>query len=349
MARYGSHEQVVFFHDPLVHLKGIIAIHNTSLGPALGGCRMWPYTSEEEALGDVLKLSRGMTYKAAVAGLNLGGGKAVIIGSPRQKTPELFRVFGRFVESLNGRYITAEDAGTSVEDMRHIRKNTSYVAGLPQELGGAGDPSPFTALSTLTGMKAAVQHKMKESALKNLHVAVQGMGHVGSFLAEYLLKEGCQLSICDFFNEKALNFKARHPEVEVVPHEKIYEVDSDIFAPCALGAVLTPETVKKLKCAIIAGAANNQLDRLSTEELIREKNILYAPDFVINAGGLIHVYVESLGQYQKEEAERKISGVYDTLMEIFSKSHTRSATEVAIEMAEQRISKKTTEPSACSV
>ena len=346
MSRYGSHEQVVFFNDPAVQLKGIIAIHNTELGPALGGCRMWPYNSEESALKDVLKLSRGMTYKAAGAGLALGGGKAVIIGDPKKKNPELFRVFGRFVESLNGRYITAEDVGTSVEDMRYIKENTSYVVGLPKELKGAGDPSPFTAHSTVAGMKAAVWHKLKKKSLKGLHVAIQGMGHVGLYLAKYLLEEGCRLTVCDYFEDRAYSFQEKHPEVKAVFHDKIYDVPCDIFSPCALGAVINPKTLSRLRCSVIAGAANNQLDSRDTELIAQKKGILYVPDFVINAGGLIHVFVESSGRYEEKEVMRRINNIYDTLIDVFctAEADKSLATTVAIAMAEQRISRNKTRP-----
>ena len=337
--RYGGHEQVVFFHEPSLNLKGIIAIHNTTLGPALGGCRMWPYSSEEEALVDVLKLSRGMTYKAAVSGLEQGGGKSVIIYDPKKKTPELFKVFGRFIHSLNGKYITAEDVGTGVEDMKHIRASTPFVVGLSKELGGSGDPSPFTAQSTLVGIKAAVAHKLKKESLKDLTVAIQGMGHVGIYLGDYLLKEGCKLVICDIFPQKALDFQKKHPEVKVVPSEKIYDEKCDIFSPCALGGVINGETLDRLNCSIIAGAANNQLDNLQRENDIRSKNILYAPDFVINAGGLINVFVESKGSYSTEEVKRRIKNIYSVLTDIFDRSEGegKDPTDVAIEIANKRI------------
>lgn len=332
--RYGSHEQIVFFHEPSVNLKGIIAIHSTALGPALGGCRMWPYASEEEALVDVLKLSRGMTYKAAAAGLAQGGGKSVIICDPKNKTPELFRAFGRFIHSLNGNYITAEDVGTSVEDMKYIRESTPFVAGLSEKLGGSGDPSPFTAQSTLVGIKAAVSHKLKRNSLKGLKVAVQGIGHVGVHLCKYLLEEGCHLSISDIFEKKARRFQEQYPQVTIVHHEKIYDEECDIFSPCALGSIINSKTLARLKCSIIAGAANNQLDTLKTEDLIREKNILYAPDFVINAGGVISVFVES-----REETQERISNIYNILKKIFSRSEKegKRATDVATEIANDRI------------
>ena len=340
--RYGDHEQVVFFNEPSVNLKGIIAVHSTSLGPSLGGCRMWPYSSEEEALVDVLKLSRGMTYKAAVAGLDQGGGKSVIICSPKEKTPEMFRIFGRFIDSLNGTYITAEDVGTSVEDMKYIRESTPFVTGLSQQLGGSGDPSPFTAQSTLAGIKAAVSHKLKKKSLEDLKVAIQGIGHVGAHLAEYLLKEGCQLVICDIFSQKAKDFQKEHPEVKVVHHEKIYDEECDIFSPCALGSVINEDTLERLKCSIIAGAANNQLDTLIRENDFRKKNILYAPDFVINAGGLISVCVESKGRYSEKEVRSRIEDIYNVLKEIFLRSdkEEKNPSDVALEIAYSRIKKK---------
>ncbi len=337
--RYGNHEEVVFVQDHAVNLKAIIAVHSTKLGPSLGGCRMWPYASEEDALKDVLKLSRGMTYKAAVAGLELGGGKSVIIGDPKNKTPELFHSYGRFIESLGGLYIAAEDVGTSVEDMKHIRQETKYVTGLARESGGSGDPSPYTAKSTLTGMKAAVWHKLKKKSLEGLRVSVQGTGHVGVYLAELLLKEGCEVIICDIFEKKAMDFKKKYPEVKVVNYEKIYDEKCDIFSPCALGSSVTSEILERLDCQIIAGAANNQLHTLKTEEEVRKKNILYCPDFIINAGGLINVFVESKGDYSEKEVIKRIDNIYDILLEIFflSEMKQKSPTSVAIEIADKRI------------
>ena len=342
--QYGDHEQIMFFQDASVNLKGIIAIHSTTLGPALGGCRIWPYKSEEAALVDVLKLSRGMTYKAAVAGLDQGGGKSVIICDPKKKTPEMFRAFGRFIHSLNGKYITAEDVGTSVEDMNYIRESTPFVTGLAAEVGGSGDPSPFTAQSTFVGIKAAVHSKLNRESLKGLKVAIQGIGHVGVFLAEYLLKEGCELTICDIFEYKARKFQKRFPQVKVVNHEKIYDEECDIFSPCALGAIINPKTLKRLKCSIIAGAANNQLDRPETEKAIGKKGILYVPDFVINAGGVINVWVESQGDYSVEEVKKRISNIYNVLIEIFSHSNEegKTATEIAKEIAINRIKERNT-------
>ena len=343
MERYGDHEQVVFFHEPSVHLKGIIAIHSTALGPALGGCRMWPYASEKEALVDVLRLSRGMTYKAAAAGLDQGGGKSVIICDPKKKTPELFKAFGRFIHSLNGAYITAEDVGTSVEDMKYIRESTPFVTGLSKDQGGSGDPSPFTAQSTFIGIKAAAAYKLNTKSLQGLKVAIQGIGHVGVCLAQYLLEAGCEISICDIYEQKTKEFQQKHPNVKVVHHEKIYDEECDIFSPCALGSVINSQTLNRLKCSIIAGAANNQLETLSLENKLVEKGILYAPDFVINAGGVISVCVESKGNYSEEKVKKRIASVYSVLEEIFSRSEAegKNPTDVAIEIANNRIKEKT--------
>ena len=339
---YGQHEQVIFFNDPAVHLKGIIAIHSTTLGPALGGCRMWPYASEKSALLDVLRLSRGMTYKSAVAGLDQGGGKSVIIYDPKQKTPEMFRAFGRVIHSLNGSYTTAEDVGTSVQDMHYIRESTPFVTGLSKEMGGSGDPSPWTAQSALVGMRSAVAYKLNKRSLSGLKIAIQGMGHVGVYLAEYLLKEGCELVICDIFEQKTKDFQQKHPQVKVVPPDKIYDEPCDIFSPCALGSIVNLKTLDRLKCSIIAGAANNQLDTGQTEVAIRKKGILYAPDFVINAGGVISVFVESKGGYSAQKTKRRIDNIYHVLTEIFSRSdeQKKNPTEVALEMARDRINKK---------
>ena len=340
--RFGLHEQVIFFQDSSVHLKGIIAIHSTRLGPSLGGCRMWPYLSEEAALEDVLKLSRGMTYKAAIAGLSLGGGKSVIIGDPKEKTPEMFRAFARFVQSLNGHYITAEDVGTTIEDMRTIREETNFVVGLPHEMGGSGDPSPFTARSTLLGIKAAVQHKMKINSLKGLRVAIQGMGNVGYHLAEYLLQEKCELIICDILARKVKAFQNKNPNVKIVEPDAIYDAPCDIFSPCALGGVIHTKTLNRLKCSIIAGGANNQLDSLETEDQIKEKGILYMPDFVINAGGLINVFVETAGSYSEDITLKKIDHIYDVLIEIFEQSEreNKNLTDTAIAIANSKIYNK---------
>lgn len=312
-----DHEQVVFCNEPSTGLNAIIAIHSTILGPSLGGVRMWKYESEEEALKDVLRLSRAMTYKAAVAGLNLGGGKAVIIGDPRKdKNEPLFRAFGRFVESLGGRYITAEDVGTDEKAMEWIRSETRFVTGVPESMGGSGDPSPVTAYGVYVGIKACVKEVYGSETLSNKKIAIQGAGHVGRYLCEYLCKDGAEVYITDIYPEKAKycvnEFKAKYIEPE-----KIYDVDADIFAPCALGGILNDETIPRFKFKIIAGGANNQLlDEEKHDRMLMEHGILYAPDYVINAGGLINVAREVEG-YSREHAMKKTESIYDTLMKIF--------------------------------
>lgn len=334
-----DHEQVVFCSDPASGLKAIIAIHNTNLGPALGGTRMWMYASDEDALTDVLPLSRGMTYKASVAGLNLGGGKAVIIGDPnKQKTESMFRAFGRFVEGLAGRYITAEDVGTAVRDMEYVRMETKYVTGIDRALGGSGDPSPVTAFGVYMGMKASMKVLTGDNSLRNKKVAVQGAGHVAQFVCEHLAHEGAKIFISDIFPDKvkkvAEKFKA-----EVVAPDKIFEVDADIFCPCALGAIVNDETIPKFKFKIIAGGANNQLaEEQKHGQMLIERGILYAPDYAINAGGLINVYNELEG-YSQERALKQAEGIYDTILKIFDISNTERIPtfEASNRIAEDRI------------
>jgi leucine dehydrogenase len=311
-----DHEEVVFFSDKKSGLRAIVAIHNTTLGPALGGCRMYPYQSHEDALKDVLRLSRGMTYKAAVAGLNLGGGKAVIIGDPKKDKNEiLFRAFGRFVQGLGGRYITAEDVGTSVTDMEYTRMETKYVTGISRALGGSGDPSPVTALGTYRGMKACVEKVFGTQSLKGLRIAVQGLGHVGYYLVRHLHDEGAKLIVNDVDGERVKKV-VNEFGAESVDGDKIYSVDADIFAPCAMGAIVNDDTIPKFKFKIIAGAANNQLmDEAKHGKMLIEKNIVYAPDYVINSGGLINVYNELEG-YNQEKALAQAKGIYDIVKSI---------------------------------
>jgi len=315
MDQYG-HEQVVFCYDRSSGLKSIIAIHDTSLGPALGGCRMWPYASEEEALWDVLRLSRGMTYKNAAMGLNLGGGKAVIIGDPRrEKNEALLRAFGRFVHTLGGRYITAEDVGTTVQDMAVIRYETPYVAGLLEK---SGDPSPATAFGVWRGMKACARWVWGSESLRGKTVALQGVGKVGSVLARHLRDEGAHLVIADVDRERARTLAAELG-AEVVEPDAIYDVPCDIFSPCALGAVINDDTVKRLRCRVIAGAANNQLAEPRHGYALEERGILYAPDFVINGGGVINVSDEfEEGGYNRDRAFARIATIYDKLWQIFT-------------------------------
>jgi len=334
-----GHEQVSFFHDPGTGLKAIIAIHNTALGPALGGTRMWNYASEDEALEDVLRLSRGMTYKAAAAGLRLGGGKAVIIGNPKtDKTEALFRAFGKCVNALGGRYITAEDVGTSVKDMEFVSEETAHVTGVDESKGGGGDPSPLTAFGTLQGIKAAVKHKMKREDLRGLTVAVQGVGHVGWHLSDLLKKEGAKVIDSDI-DFAACQRAERELKIDgIVNPDEIYGVQCDVFAPCALGAVINDQTLPQLKCQIVAGAANNQLATERHGVEIERRGIAYAPDYVINAGGLMNVYVELEG-YSPERAYRICSGIYNNVAQVFQISDRQGIPtyQAADALVEQRL------------
>lgn len=333
-----NHEQIVFCQDNATGLKAIIAIHNTVLGPGLGGTRMWSYAHEKDAIRDALRLSRGMTYKAAVAGLNLGGAKAVIIGDARtQKSESLMRKFGRFVENLNGKYITAEDVGTTTRDMEFIRMETKHVVGLPEVMGGGGDPSPVTAYGTYMGMKASAKAAWGSDSLEGKSIAVQGIGKVGMHLLEHLHKEGARLYVSDI-NENSLK-QAAHYGAIPVNGDDMYDLDIDVFAPCALGAVLNTNTIERLKCSVIAGAANNQLeDEKVHGDMIRDKGIHYAPDFVINAGGLINVYSE-YGGYVREIAMSQTENIYNTILEIYRISGEKNINTqfAAINLAEKRI------------
>ncbi|MDQ7051931.1 MAG: Glu/Leu/Phe/Val dehydrogenase dimerization domain-containing protein [candidate division KSB1 bacterium] len=334
-----NHEQVVFGYDKESGLRAIIAIHNTTLGPALGGTRMWPYKSEAEALNDVLRLSRGMTYKAAVAGLNLGGGKGVIIGDPQtDKNEILFRAYGRLVEGLGGRYITAEDVGTDVRDMEWVRAETTFVTGISEALGGSGDPSPVTARGVYHGMKACTEEVFGTDRLKGLRVALQGLGHVGMHLAEFLHKEGAKLYVTDIHQDRVRAAVERFG-AEAVEPDKIYEVEAEIFAPCALGAIINDETLAKFKFKIIAGAANNQLqDEKKHGQAVKELGILYAPDYVINAGGLINVANEIEG-YNRERALTQAEGIYYNVKKVLqvAKDEDIPTHVAANRIAERRI------------
>ncbi|RFP64869.1 Glu/Leu/Phe/Val dehydrogenase [Hymenobacter lapidiphilus] len=334
-----QHEQVVYCHDHETGLKAIIGIHNTVLGPALGGTRMWHYASDAEALNDVLRLSRGMTYKAAISGLNLGGGKAVIIGdAATMKTEALLRKFGRFVQNLNGKYITAEDVNMTTRDMEFIRMETKHVSGLPESMGGSGDPSPVTAYGTYMGMKAAAKRAFGSDSLAGKRIAVQGMGHVGTYLLEYLQKEGAQLIVSDYYEDRALDAANRFG-AQMVGLNDIYDQDVDIYSPCALGATLNSDTIPRLKCQVVAGCANNQLadENIHGPELVK-RGIVYAPDFLINAGGLINVYSEVVGG-NREAALIQTEKIYDITTQVLAKaeqegSHPQAA---ATRQAEERI------------
>jgi leucine dehydrogenase len=332
---FKNHEKVTFFFDKETGLKAIIAIHNTTRGPALGGCRMWPYVDEQHAITDVLRLSRAMTYKAAMANLPFGGGKAVIIGDPRKdKSRELFRAFGKFVEQLNGRYITAEDVGTSVEDMVYIHETTPYVVGLP---GGSGDPSPFTALGVFESIKAAVLHRLKKDSIQGLRVAVQGLGHVGYDLCKLLAEAGVELTVTDIDPER-IALAVKKLGAHAVAPEDIYSADVDVFAPCALGAVINDLTIPQFKCRVIAGSANNQLENPAHGEILAKMKILYAPDYVVNAGGLIDVSYEG-PSYNEEVVIAHEHKIKDTLLEVFKvaeKQHI-STSDAADLIAESRL------------
>jgi len=313
---FDDHEQIVFCNDKDTGLKAIIGIHSTVLGPALGGTRMWSYNSEWEALNDVLRLSRGMTYKSAITGLNLGGGKAVIIGDAKtQKTPELMRKFGEFIHSLNGKYITAEDVGMATEDMDTVREVTPYVTGISEDKGGAGNPSPITAYGVFMGMKAAAKFKFGSDVLEDRNVFVQGIGNVGEALVEHLVNEGAVVTISDISQERMEDVSSKFG-VNIYNGTDIYSEAMDIYAPCALGATINDSTIHKLKAKIIAGAANNQLENEARHgALLQDKGIVYAPDFLINAGGIINVYAE-LEDYNRQEIMRKTENIYNTTLEI---------------------------------
>lgn len=336
--KYGDHEQVVYCQNKDIGLKAIIAIHNTALGPALGGTRMFDYKSDDEALVDVLRLSKGMTYKAAAAGLNLGGGKAVIIGDSKTKKSEaLFRAFGQFVNSLNGRYITAEDVGTSEKDMEYIAMETPWVTGAASSLGGSGDPSPFTATGTLIGIKASAKWKLGTDSLRGMRVAVQGMGHVGYHLVRQLTEEGAKVVVADLDKEKVRQVVDEFRATAVDPNE-IHSQEVDVFAPCAMGAILNDKSIPQLKCKIIAGAANNQLAETRHGDMLMELGVLYAPDYVINAGGLINVCIELEG-YSKERSLDRLNRIADNLKTVYqiSKDERLSTDKAAEKMALRRI------------
>ncbi len=335
-----DHEQVLFGYDPVSDLKTIIAIHSTALGPALGGTRFYPYESEEEALTDVLRLSRGMSYKAAAAGLDLGGGKAVIIGNPHtDKTERLLRAYGRIVDSLQGRYITAEDVGTTSGDMEMIRRETRWALGIPVEEGGSGDPSPATARGLMAALEAISEFQWDTDDLSGRKVAVQGVGKVGYYYVQRLVKAGCEVVVADVY-EPAVARVVEDFGVEAVSPDEILFVDCDVLSPCALGASLNPETIPKLQCATVAGCANNQLESDSDAQLLAQRGILYAPDFVVNAGGLINVFEELRG-YSQTRANHRVDGIYRATRRVLEKARERSVTpfEAGTWIAEERMQK----------
>ncbi len=340
MPDFDDHERVVFGRDAASGLRSIVAVHSTNLGPAAGGCRMWPYVSTAEAVTDALRLSRGMSYKNALAGLPFGGGKAVIIGDSRTaKTPELFEAYGRFIDSLGGQYITAEDVGTTTADMQQVARHTRFVSGLRSAEGGAGgDPAPKTALGVFLGVKAATRFRLGRSDLEGLKVAVQGVGGVGYHLCRLLAAEGARLWVADVRSGPVERARDELGAV-AVPAESIMTLDVDVFAPCALGAILNSRTIPLLRARIVAGAANNQLARDEDGLALQLAGVTYAPDYVINAGGIISVAREYLGTATEAQVTREIHGIPSRLMEIFERSRRdRQPTgAIADAMARERI------------
>ena len=333
-----GHEEVVFCHNKEAGLKAIIAIHNTVLGPSLGGLRMWPYKSEQDALNDVLRLSRGMTYKNAVAGLDLGGGKAVIIGDPaKDKSEALFRAFGRFVESLNGRYITAEDVGIDVNDMEWVFRETSFVTGVHQVHGGSGDPSPFTAYGTLQGLMAALNARFGDEEVGKYSFAVQGAGHVGMEFIKLLRDQGAKVFVTDINKELVARAVDEHG-CTAVGLDEIYDVDADVYSPCALGGTLNEQTLQRLKCKVVCGAANNQLANDAIGDEVTRRGIFYAPDYAVNAGGVMNISLEIDG-YNRERAMRMMRTIYHNVSRIFeiARRDDIPTYKAADRMAEERI------------
>ena len=345
---FDDHQQIAFFNDRQSGLRAIIAVHNTNLGPALGGCRMWPYSSEEDAINDVLRLSRGMTYKSAIANLKLGGGKAVIIGDPRtEKSDALLYAMGDFIEGLGGRYITAEDSGTSVTDILKMGERTSYVSGVDTASDHGGDPSPSTAYGVFISLREAVTYKMQQPDLKGLKVAIQGLGNVGYRLAEYLHEAGALLYVTDIV-QASVDRAVRELDAIAVTGDEIFSLDVDVFAPCALGAAINDKTIGQLKANIVAGAANNQLATADHGHQLHQKGILYTPDYVVNAGGIIDVYYQRKmlesgysAQNYATDLATKVEEIGTTLKEIFARSDAKNVPTfmIADRVAEERFNK----------
>ncbi len=342
---FDNHEQIVFCNDKDTGLKAIIGIHNSVMGPALGGTRMWNYANEYEALNDVLRLSRGMTFKSAISGLDLGGGKAVIIGDAKtQKTPELMRKFGAFIHTLSGRYITAEDVGMQTSDMDLVREVTPYVTGISEDKGGSGNPSPVTAFGVYMGMKAAAKHQFGSDTLNGKKVLVQGIGNVGQTLVKYLAEEGADVYIADISQEKLEEVASKY-NAKIISGNDIYTANVDIYAPCALGATINDDTIYKINAKVIAGGANNQLANEAIHgPILRDRGITYAPDFLINAGGIINIYRE-IGHYDQAEAMRRTENIYNTTLEIFDYAIKNKLTnqQAAMEIAQKVIDKRKSE------
>lgn len=340
-SQFDNFEQVVYCSDSSTGLRAIVAMHSMVLGPATGGCRMWSYANEAEALTDVLRLSKGMTYKAAISGLNWGGGKAVIIGDPKTgKSPAMLERFGEFVEKLGGNYITAKDVGIGGEDLRIVKRKTRHVLGIEGEAGSSGDPSPATAWGVYHGMQASAQHAFGIKSLKGMKIAMQGLGSVAYYMLEHLIAEGAQVIACDV-DQAAIQKATKKYNIEIVSPDAIYDVTCDIFAPCALGASINAKTLPRIKAKVIAGAANNQLETPAIGEEIMRREMIYAPDYAINAGGLINIYYEGVaeGGYNRSRAFDHVSKIGPTITEILerSKSEKKPTYAVADRIAEERV------------
>lgn len=337
-----KHEQVVFCQDEHTGLRAIVAIHNTVLGPSMGGTRMWNYATEEEALNDVLRLSRGMTFKSALAGLNIGGGKAVIIGDAKTQKSEVFmRRFGKFINSLNGKYYTAEDVNITMRDIEYMSMETPFVVGKPEYMGGSGDPSPMTAYGVYMGMKAGAKKAYGSDSLTGKNILVQGVGQVGKYLIDHLIKENANVFIADIFEDKLKVVTDKHPSVSVIDDpNNIYQLEMDIYSPCALGATLNNETIPELKCAVVAGAANNQLkDEKKHGAMLNDKSIIYAPDFLINSGGIANVYYEYLGNHNEARVKASTENIFNVCLDVlnYSEENNISSHEAALSLALKRI------------
>jgi leucine dehydrogenase len=336
---FADHEQIVVCNDRDSGLRAIIAIHDTTLGPALGGIRMWAYPSDDAALTDVLRLSEGMTYKNSLAGLDLGGGKTVVVGDPRvAKTPEKFRALGRFIERLGGSYLAAEDVGTTTDDAEQVASQTRHITGLPVERGGSGDPSPMTAWGVVCGIRAALAEAGMTGGLDGVRVAVQGAGHVGGAVAGHLLASGAEVTVADIHEDRVAPL--RELGAAVAAADAIHQVECDVYSPCALGAVIRPETIGRLRCRVVAGAANNQLADASMGDELKQRGIVYAPDFAINAGGVINIADELIGDgYDPDRAKRSVERIEQTLREVFERARSAGVApnRAAEQMARERI------------
>lgn len=337
-----THEQVVFFYNPETNLRAIVAIHNTILGPSIGGCRMSHYKTEEQALNTVLRLSEAMSYKAALAGLAFGGGKSVIIADPeKHKTPELFKSFGSCINTLNARYIVAKDMGITEEDLQHIGEHTPYVTGRPINKGGKGDPSCFTAKGVYYGIKQAVLWKLKKDSLKGIKIVIQGLGSVGSHLVKFLYQDQADITVYDIKEACIKKIQTQFPKVRACSQEDIFNIDCDVFAPCSIGSVINEKSIQQLKCPIIAGAANNQLSSISIAQQLVKKEMLYVPDFVINSGGLIYAAACYAKTDSLQHIEKQLQQIPHTILQIceLSKQSGKDPAQIAIDIAKQKIKK----------